>query len=67
MNRVGRLIERVSGLSLNDYFQKYIFAPIGVANMSFLPSEEAKRDLVYLNRRNRDGTVGLYPGGHILH
>ncbi|TVY65742.1 Acyltransferase mokF, partial [Lachnellula suecica] len=31
----GLIVERISGLSLNDYCQKHIFAPLDIKNISF--------------------------------
>lgn len=66
MDWVGRLIERVSSLSLNDYFQRFILAPIGVSRISFFPSEEMKEKLAYLHQRNSAGELVLREDGHIL-
>jgi CubicO group peptidase (beta-lactamase class C family) len=40
---------------LDDYCVKNIFAPLGIKNMSFFPSEEMKGNLAYMNRRYADG------------
>ncbi|KAH8602484.1 beta-lactamase/transpeptidase-like protein [Bisporella sp. PMI_857] len=53
----GVLVERVSGLILNDYFDKFIFEPLGIKNISMVPSDEMKGNLVHLHQRNVDGTV----------
>lgn len=37
---LGYLIEKLSGLSLPEYFQKYIFDPLGMSDTSFSISEE---------------------------
>lgn len=34
---LGKLIEKISGLSLDQYAQKYIFAPLGLRNTHFNP------------------------------
>jgi methyl acetate hydrolase len=40
----GRLVENISGLSLEDYFQKHILAPLGMRDTSFLvPPEKFER------------------------
>lgn len=67
MDWSGRLIERISGFSLGDYLQTFIFAPLGIFKLTFFPSEEAKNDLAYLHERNADGTVALASGGHVCH
>ena len=41
---LGRLVEVVSGLSLNQFFQKYIFKPLGMNDTYFyLPKDKYKR------------------------
>lgn len=53
----GVLVERVSGLKLNDYFQQHIFDPLELKNISMFPSEAMKRNLAYMNQRAPDGTL----------
>ncbi|EEQ83825.1 beta-lactamase [Blastomyces dermatitidis ER-3] len=53
----GIAVERVTGLLLNDYFHKYIFEPLGLKNISMLPSAEMKARLAYMHSRNPDGTL----------
>ncbi|MEY3622869.1 MAG: hypothetical protein RLZZ407_428 [Pseudomonadota bacterium] len=41
---VGILVERISGLSLPEYFQTHIFAPLGMADTFFhVPTDKASR------------------------
>lgn len=47
----GQLVERVSGLRLNDYFQKHIFEPMGVKNINMFPTEEMKKQLAWMHAR----------------
>lgn len=37
-----KVIERVTGKSLEDLAQKYVFSPLGMSHSSFLPPEEPK-------------------------
>ena len=60
----GILVERVTGMSLNDYFQQHIFAPLGIKNISFFPTAEMKSKLVHISQRAKDGT--LTPREHLL-
>ena len=63
----GQLIERVSGMSLNDYFIKNIFTPLGLKNTTMFPSEEMKKNLAYMHSRAAtDGSLSLYPEGHLM-
>ncbi|GAC73199.1 hypothetical protein PANT_8d00111 [Moesziomyces antarcticus T-34] len=61
----GQVVERVSGLSLNDYFQKHIFAPLGIKSASFLPKTAGLADkLVGSHYRNPEGIIS--PNEHWL-
>jgi methyl acetate hydrolase len=55
----GRLVETVSGLTLEDYFQKNIFAPLGMHDTSFLVPAAKFDRLVSEYRRGDDGTGPL--------
>jgi len=53
------LVEVISGMSLNDYFQKRIFTPLGMKDTYFyiLPSKQNR--LIVL--QTEDNTLKLYP------
>jgi methyl acetate hydrolase len=54
---LGRLVEKVSGLPLEDYFQKNILGPLKMADTSyFLPKDKEAR-LTSVNRRLADGSL----------
>ena len=55
----GRLIEHVSGQSLEDYFQKHILVPLGMRDTSFLLAPDRFERLVTGYQRQPDG--GLKP------
>ncbi|PCG90876.1 Beta-lactamase-related [Penicillium occitanis (nom. inval.)] len=55
----GVLIERVTGLSLEEYFQKHIFEPLGIKDISFFPGPDMKRRLAYMHRRDDKGSLGV--------
>lgn len=61
----GILVERVTGLSLNDYFQRYIFEPLGLKNISFIPNESMKKNLAYMHQRAPNGQLSRRD--HLLH
>jgi CubicO group peptidase (beta-lactamase class C family) len=61
----GQLVERASGLRLNDYFQQHIFQPLGLKNINMFPNEEMKQKLAFLNARAPDGSLSLNPEGHL--
>lgn len=60
----GVLVERVSGLTLEDYFRANIFnkVPGGCRSMSFYPTRGAKRRAMAMTTRNEKGEVVLDPG-----
>ncbi|TVY38846.1 Acyltransferase [Lachnellula occidentalis] len=60
----GVLVERVTGLSLNDYMQKNIMQPLGLKNISMFPSADMKSKLADMNFRNPNGKMSEYD--HIL-
>jgi CubicO group peptidase (beta-lactamase class C family) len=53
----GIVVERASGMNLNDYFHKNIFEPLGLKDITFLPSEEMKEKLAYMNQRSPEGVL----------
>jgi methyl acetate hydrolase len=53
----GKLVERVSGLSLEDYFQRNILQPLGMKDTSFIVRPEKFDRLASLYRRQPDGTL----------
>jgi methyl acetate hydrolase len=53
----GRLVEALSGMTLEQYFQKNIFEPLGMKDTSYiLPAEKFDR-LVSLYQRQTDGSL----------
>lgn len=61
----GVLVERVSGLSLNDYFLKYILGPMGLKHINMFPTKEMKQNLAYMHVRMPDGKLVPNPNGHL--
>lgn len=53
----GRLVETVSGLNLEEYFQRHIFAPLGMKDTSFLLPNSKFPRLVTNQRRQRNGLL----------
>ena len=53
----GIAVERVTGLSLDEYFQKHIFQPLGIQEISFFPNDEMKRRLVTMHQQEVDGST----------
>jgi len=53
----GRLVEAVSGLSLEEYFQRHVLGPLGMRDTSYiLPPEKFDR-LVSVWQRQEDGSL----------
>jgi methyl acetate hydrolase len=57
----GRLVEAVSGLSLEDYFQRNVFVPLGMKDTSFLLPPEKFDRLVNVWQRQGDGSLTENP------
>ncbi|KAL9473856.1 hypothetical protein ACSS6W_008236 [Trichoderma asperelloides] len=66
MDWVGIVIERTTGLDLENYFQKNIFEPLGMNSVSFFPSDNAKANLAYMHQRLRDADVLLLEAMDVL-
>ncbi len=52
----GVLVERASGMKLNDYFQKHIFQPLGIKNINMFPTDEMKSRLAFMHQK-QDGKI----------
>ena len=53
----GTIVERVSGMSLNDYFQQNVFRPLGVKNINMFPSQSMKDTLAYMHQKDTNGNI----------
>ncbi|KAI9836091.1 MAG: hypothetical protein M1819_001705 [Sarea resinae] len=53
----GILLERVTGLSLNDYMHKNIFEPLELKNISMFPTQSMKEHLAHMHYRAPDGKI----------
>jgi methyl acetate hydrolase len=54
---VGRLVEKVAGKTLEDYFHDHIFAPLGMKDTSYFVPKDKEARLVTVNRRLADGSM----------
>lgn len=62
----GELVARVSGMSLNDYFQKNILGPMGLSHINMLPTSEMKAKLAWMHSRDpHSGKLRLARDGHL--
>jgi CubicO group peptidase (beta-lactamase class C family) len=58
----GRLVETVSGLTLEQYFQKNILAPLGMRDTGFgVPAEKFDRLVSEYSRQQQDGPLAENP------
>lgn len=53
---IGLIVERVSGQSLEEYFQQHIFRPLSMSDTSFFPNAAMQARLVKRAVRQPDGT-----------
>lgn len=51
------MVERVTGQSLNEYFHRNIFVPLGLDNISMFPLASMKEKLAYMNQRDAHGQL----------
>lgn len=54
---VGRVIEAVTGLRLEDAMKKYLFEMQDMKNISFTPPEDMKQRRAVIHLRNEEGTL----------
>ncbi|OBR49212.1 serine hydrolase [Paraburkholderia tropica] len=58
---VGKLVEAVSGQSLDVYFRENIFSPLGMKDTGFLIGSEQRRRLATAAQRQPDGSLLSQP------
>jgi len=58
---LGKLVERVTGQTLEEYFRQHMFEPLGMNDTFFNPPAPALERLVSLHQRNSDGTLVEVP------
>jgi methyl acetate hydrolase len=59
---LGRLVERVSGQSLEIYFREKIFKPLGMSDSFFTVPASKQSRLAKMFQRKDDGTLAAQPG-----
>ncbi|KAI2473173.1 beta-lactamase family protein [Annulohypoxylon bovei var. microspora] len=59
----GIVLQRKTGLTLNDYVQKNICQPLGLQNVNMLPTQSMKDKIAYMHSRGQDGKI--YPRDHL--
>jgi len=53
----GIIVERSTNMTLNDYFQKNIFSPLGLQSISFFPNQHMRDNITTMLQRAPDGTT----------
>lgn len=60
-DRLGQVVEAVSGLGLDEYFERHILGPLGMADTAFaVPGEKAARRAA-IHTRAGDGALAPFP------
>jgi methyl acetate hydrolase len=58
---LGKLVERISSQSLEEYFQQNIFAPLGMGDSFFNVPADKQARVVTVHQRKDDGTLAENP------
>jgi methyl acetate hydrolase len=58
---LGRLVEKVSGLPLEEYFRKRILDPLKMSDTFYYVPQDKQARLVTVNRRQADGSMAKEP------
>jgi len=58
---LGRLVEKISGRSLEEYFRQNIFAPLGMEDSFFNVPADKQTRVVTVRQRKDDGTLAENP------
>jgi CubicO group peptidase (beta-lactamase class C family) len=58
---LGKLVERVSGRSLDEYFREKIFEPLGMTDTFFNVPAEKRARMVTASQRREDGSLAQQP------
>jgi CubicO group peptidase (beta-lactamase class C family) len=58
---VGRLVEAVSGQTLDVYFRDKIFTPLGMKDSGYITSDEQRARQARVHQRQADGTLAPQP------
>jgi methyl acetate hydrolase len=56
---LGQVVEAVSGQDLDAYCKQHIFAPLGMTDTTFSPSEHQRERMMALHARSPDGGLAL--------
>ena len=62
---LGRLVEVTSGMTLNEFFRKRIFEPLGMKDTHFFPPEADRPRIAAVYERKGDAPIRRVPEGRI--
>ena len=57
----GKAVEKASGLSLEDYFARHLFGPLGMTDTAFKLTPERRARLAAMHARAEDGSLAPIP------
>jgi CubicO group peptidase (beta-lactamase class C family) len=57
----GRIVEALSGKTLETYFHDHIFVPLGMTDTAYNPPDDRRSRLTAVHRRRPDGTFEVDP------
>jgi len=60
-DRLGQVVEAVSGLRLDEYFERHILGPLGMTDTAFAVPEEKADRRATIHRRTEDGALATFP------
>lgn len=61
MDWAGIIIERVTKMTLNDYFQENVFKPLAIKDVSLVPSKDMMDRMIGIWQRGADGRITRRP------
>jgi len=78
MDWCGQVVEGITGMRLGEVFQKHIFDPLGISDMTFELNDDLRARLAIMHARNGDGSLTpmefelpdkpeIHMGGHGLY
>jgi methyl acetate hydrolase len=57
----GKMVERISGMTIGRYLQEHLFAPLKMSSTSFKLSADQRRRLAGMHARGPDGAIAPFP------
>jgi CubicO group peptidase (beta-lactamase class C family) len=53
----GIILERATGVKLNEYFQQHVFEPLGVEDVTMFPGSDMRGKLAHMHQRDGEGNL----------